>query len=94
MPPRIVMTEGNVTHLHRDTDAPAMQQPVDQARVEVARYIGQMVLDLERMANTANLELLSYFLGMARAEADTLANLPTAAKPDREAQTQAPYRAD
>ena len=93
MSPRIV-TEGNVTRLHRAAEPAAQQQPVDQARVEVARYIGQMVLDLERMSNTANLELLSYFLAMARAEADTIANLPIAAKPEREAQTQAPYRAD
>lgn len=93
MPPRIV-TEGNVTRLHREPEAAAPQQPIDQARVEVARYIGQMVLDLERMANTANLDLLSYFLAMARAEADGLARLPSSEKSDRDIQTQAPYRAD
>ena len=92
MPPRIVTSEGNVTRIHRAPEmAPADLQ---DGRAEVARYIGQMVLDLERMANTANLELLAYFLAMARAEADTLSQTGSVNKPEREAQTQAPYRAD
>jgi hypothetical protein len=91
MPPRLVTSEGNVTRIHSASSADA---PEADPRVELARYIGQMVLDLERMANTANLELLSYFLAMARAEADAIANVPAQAKPEREAQTQAPYRAE
>ncbi len=92
MPPRIVTSEGNVTRIHRAPEkAPADMQ---DGRAEVARYIGQMVLDLERMANTANLELLAYFLAMARAEADGLSQTVSVSKPEREAQTQAPYRAD
>ena len=91
MPPRIVTSEGNVTRLHR-AHAPA--EPSDEPRAELARYIGQMVLDLERMANTANLELLSYFLAMARAEADTIAKVPTETQPGRDMQTQAPYQAE
>jgi hypothetical protein len=91
MPPRIVTSEGNVTRIHRAAEPSA---PPDEARAELARYIGQMVLDLERMANTANLELLSYFLAMARAEADTIAKVPAEAQQERDAQTQAPYRAE
>jgi hypothetical protein len=91
MPPRIVTSEGNVTRIHR---APETSAAPDEARAELARYIGQMILDLERMANTANLELLSYFLAMARAEADTIAKVAADAQPDRDAQTQAPYRAE
>ena len=91
MPPRLVTSENNVTRIHSNGST----NPADSdSRAELARYIGQMVLDLERMANTANLELLSYFLAMARAEADTIANVPAQAKSEREAQTQAPYRAE
>lgn len=90
MPPRLV-TEGNVTRLHSPAAAKTTET---DARVELARYISQMVLDLERMANTANLELLAYFLARARAEADTLANLTPDVHPERETQTQAPYRAE
>ncbi len=93
MPPRIVTSEGNVTRIHRAAEPHAPAEMLD-ARAEVARYIGQMVLDLERMANTANLELLAYFLAMARAEADGISQVPSVTKPEREAQTQAPYRAD
>jgi hypothetical protein len=91
MPPRLVTSESNVTRIHSSGSSNATEA---DPRAELARYIGQMVLDLERMANTANLELLSYFLAMARAEADTIANLPAQAKSEREAQTQAPYRAE
>jgi hypothetical protein len=91
MPPRLVTSESNVTRIHSNGSAHSAET---DARVELARYIGQMVLDLERMSNTANLELLSYFLAMARAEADSIANLPAQAKPERDAQTQAPYHAE
>jgi hypothetical protein len=87
----VVTNEGNVARIHR-TSAPVPQE--SNARNELARYISQMVLDLERMANTANLELLAYFLAMARAEADTIAQVPKDKQPEHEAQTQAPYHAE
>ena len=91
MPPRLVTSNGNVTPLHAKASANATEA---EPRAELARYIGQMVLDLERMANTANLELLSYFLAMARAEPDAIGKIPSSAQPERETQTQAPYRAE
>jgi hypothetical protein len=38
--------------------------------LDVASYVSDMTAQLETMAQSANLELLSYFLGMARSEAD------------------------
>jgi hypothetical protein len=42
----------------------------------VAGYIADMAGQLEAMARSAELELLSYLLAMARAEADTITRLP------------------
>ena len=36
----------------------------------MARYVADMTAQLEAMALAADLDLLGYFLGMARAEAD------------------------
>jgi hypothetical protein len=41
--------------------------------VEVARYIADMTGQLESMAIAANLDLLAYFLAMARAESESAA---------------------
>ena len=38
--------------------------------LEVARYVTDMTVQLEAMAVAARLDLLAYFLGMARAESD------------------------
>lgn len=46
---------------------------VKRDRLEKARYVAQMSLELERLAATANLELVAYFLAMARAEAEAVA---------------------
>ena len=43
-----------------------------EARV-VARYIADMAAQLESMATAARLDLLAYFLAMARAESETSA---------------------
>lgn len=43
--------------------------------VEVARYIADMTSQLESMAIAANLDLLAYFLAMARAESESSARV-------------------
>lgn len=43
-----------------------------QLTVEVAHYIAQMTGEMSGMARAANLELLGYFLEMARIEATTI----------------------
>ena len=64
-----------VTQLH----PPAVEtvrtpaQAATGARTDAATYIAQMTLELERLAATANLDLLAYFLAMARAEAEAAA---------------------
>lgn len=41
--------------------------------IDVARYIADMTAQLEAMANAAHLDLLAYFLGMAKAESELYA---------------------
>ena len=43
---------------------------VSREALDVARYVADMTAQLEAMALAADLDLLGYFLGMARAEAD------------------------
>ena len=40
--------------------------------LDVARYIAQMVMDLETLAKEAGLDDLAYYLTLARAESDRL----------------------
>ena len=49
---------------------PLPENPGARAQRESAAYIAQMTLELERLAATADLELVAYFLAMARAEAE------------------------
>ena len=62
------------------------------SRAQAALFISQITLELEQLANTTGLELVSYFLALARNEADTYAGQPTAA--DTPKSPQAPYRID
>jgi hypothetical protein len=48
----------------------------DAQEVAVARYIADMTAELEAMAKAAHLDLVAYFLAMARAESET-ATRPT-----------------
>ncbi len=49
---------------------PEPQDPIDEAlALESARYIAQMSGELAVIARSANLDLLAYFLEMARVEA-------------------------
>jgi hypothetical protein len=45
-------------------------RPVTHEALDVARYITDMTAQLEAMAIAARLDLLAYFLGMARAESE------------------------
>lgn len=62
-----------------------LQQAPPQARphlpssgqaAETARYIADLVAEMESMAGTAKLEMLAYFLALARMEAETAARTP------------------
>jgi hypothetical protein len=59
--------------------APAVTEPrADPAMTEeVARYIGLMTTEMVGMARSARLELLAYFLDMARIEANVALNRRT-----------------
>ncbi|MDB5643040.1 MAG: hypothetical protein JWN07_2357 [Hyphomicrobiales bacterium] len=59
-------------------------------RSEAALYIGQIALELEQLANTTGMELVGYFLALARAEAETYAR----ASAPKVTPSQAPYRVD
>ena len=39
--------------------------------VDIARYVADMAAQLEAMSEAADLDLLAYFLGMAKVEAET-----------------------
>jgi hypothetical protein len=77
---------GNVIHIRK------RKSSVSAPRAESARYIAQMTQELEQLANTSGLEMVGYFLAMARAEAF---NAAEKASPQLAPATpQAPYRSD
>ena len=53
----------------RRTEGEALRAASREA-LDVARYIADMTAQLEAMANAAHLDLLAYFLGMAKAESE------------------------
>lgn len=58
---------------------PTIQVPCRAVEaVAVARYISDMTAQLETMALAARLDLLAYFLAMARAEGEASARTPPA----------------
>jgi hypothetical protein len=48
----------------------ASLQAVTRGALDVARYVSDMTSQLEAMAAAARLDLLAYFLGMAKAESE------------------------
>jgi hypothetical protein len=58
--------QGAATRL---TDDPSSRVSAPEA-FDVARYVTDMTAQLEAMAIAAHLDLLAYFLGMAKAEGD------------------------
>ena len=51
------------------------------AAADVARYVAGITVQLETMARSARLDLLAYFLGMARLESETLARAAESPEP-------------
>lgn len=62
----------------RDT-RPAAADQADASRAELAGYIAQMTGQMASMARSEKLDLLAYFLDMARIEAATHAEMGRAA---------------
>ena len=54
-----------------------------QEALDVARYITDMTAQLEAMAIAARLDLLAYFLGMARAESEIYVRTNAVAEAER-----------
>jgi hypothetical protein len=60
-----------------------LREPAGEATreaLDIARYVADMAAQLEAMSAAVDLDLLAYFLGMAKAEADMF--LRAAAEPD------------
>ncbi len=56
---------------HQDSPPPDQAPgPATREGLDVAGYVSDMTAQLEAMALAAGLDLLAYFLGMARSEAD------------------------
>jgi hypothetical protein len=68
----------------RSVHAPATGDASGQRaqEVAVARYIADMAGQLEAMANAARLDLVAYFLAMARAESESAARAADASHDD------------
>jgi hypothetical protein len=67
---------------------------VAREALDVAHYITDMTAQLEAMAVAARLDLLAYFLGMAKAESELFVRTNAAAEPDGEAETEDAYAAE
>ena len=59
---------------------------VAREALDVAHYITDMTAQLEAMAVAAHLDLLAYFLGMAKAESELFVRTKAVAEVDREAE--------
>jgi hypothetical protein len=59
---------------------------VAREALDVAHYITDMTAQLEAMAVAAHLDLLAYFLGMAKAESELFVRTNAVAEVDREAE--------
>jgi hypothetical protein len=61
---------------------------VGREALDVAHYITDMTAQLEAMAIAAHLDLLAYFLGMAKAESELFVRTNAVADVEREAETE------
>ena len=59
---------------------------VAREALDVAQYITDMTAQLEAMAVAARLDLLAYFLGMAKAESELFVRTNAVAEAEREAE--------
>lgn len=57
---------------------------VTREALDVARYVTDMTAQLEAMAMAARLDLLAYFLGMAKAESEIYVRTNAVAEAERE----------
>ena len=62
----------------------ASQRAVTREALDVARYVSDMTAQLEAMAAAARLDLLAYFLGMAKAESEMFVRTSAPAKAEVE----------
>ena len=62
---------------------------VRREALDIAQYITDMTAQLEAMAVAARLDLLAYFLGMAKAESELFVRTNAVAEAEREAQVEA-----
>ena len=62
----------------------AAQRTVSREALDVARYVLDMTAQLEAMATAARLDLLAYFLGMAKAESEMFVRTSAPAKAEFE----------
>lgn len=66
------------------------EAPAGPDAVDVARYVADMTAQLEAMASSARLDLLAYFLGMAKAESELFARTNPAEGPEAPAEDETP----
>ncbi len=59
-----------------------------EAALDIASYVSDMTAQLEAMALAANHDLLAYFLGMARSEADLFLRTNEGAEGEGETETE------
>jgi len=67
---------------------------VAREALDVAHYITDMTAQLEAMAVAARLDLLAYFLGMAKAESELFVRTNTVAEAEREAEVETEAEAE
>ena len=67
---------------------------VAQEALDVAHYITDMTAQLEAMAVAARLDLLAYFLGMAKAESELFVRTNAVAEAEHEANAEAEAEAE
>jgi len=67
---------------------------VAREALDIAQYITDMTAQLEAMAVAARLDLLAYFLGMAKAESELFVRINAVAEAEREVEAEAEAEAE
>ena len=81
------------TRLPKRADDPS-RGVVAREALDVAHYITDMTAQLEAMAVAAHLNLLAYFLGMAKAESELFVRTNAVAEAERQADSEDSYAAE
>ena len=74
--PQPVLSRSATADAEEQFSRAQLAQPSPKLAMETARYIAEMTAELAGMAGAAKLEMLAYFLDMARNEAEMAARLP------------------